>query len=367
MNEVKFAYPSCQTQLAAPVGMGYIMKRIVYLILFLLSYEYVFAQRPAIIGFDRFGVLTFQSSQPGQQFTLEFASSPDGPWVDWGSVSQQPITGQVMSVQTPMFFRISESLPTAENAIVDPAFRSYLVSHGYDHDGDSIIDASEAQLIPEMRVEYAGFQSLDFNPLSNISRLDLINLPLLSDIDISACTNLTTFFLYYCPLMANVNFPAELELHANYILGTAVTDFVVPKFTSAIVQRTLQCDINDNPKLTNITFEASSGPERMHVERNDVLTSLELPAYDRLTSLIAEGNPLLEEVVVGLCTNIYQLSLNDNEITHLDISNLTNLTELSINGPIEEITVWWTPPTIEDKPGNLYLYLGGANPVLRNP
>jgi len=64
-----------------------------------------------IIGFDGQQGLQFQGSSVSNYYTLEFAPSPNGPWTNWGSVSSQPITGSVMSLPTPFFYRIKQVDP----------------------------------------------------------------------------------------------------------------------------------------------------------------------------------------------------------------------------------------------------------------
>ena len=59
-----------------------------------------------IIGFDHDGGIEFQGATVSNYYTLEFAPAVDGPWTNWGSLSDQPITSTVMRCSSPMFYRI---------------------------------------------------------------------------------------------------------------------------------------------------------------------------------------------------------------------------------------------------------------------
>ena len=59
-----------------------------------------------ILGYDTNRGLTFQGGTVSNYFTLEFAPALEGPWTNWGSVSAASITGAVMSLPTPFFYRI---------------------------------------------------------------------------------------------------------------------------------------------------------------------------------------------------------------------------------------------------------------------
>ena len=62
-----------------------------------------------IVGFSAGTGLQFQGGTVGNFYTLEFAPSLDGPWTNWGSVSSASITGTVMSLPFPFFYRIVET------------------------------------------------------------------------------------------------------------------------------------------------------------------------------------------------------------------------------------------------------------------
>ena len=62
-----------------------------------------------IFGFDGAQGLRFQGATVSNFFTLEFAPALDGPWTNWGSVSAAAITGAVMGLPSPFFYRIVET------------------------------------------------------------------------------------------------------------------------------------------------------------------------------------------------------------------------------------------------------------------
>lgn len=62
-----------------------------------------------IIGFDTANGLTFQGATVSNFFTLDFALTPGGPWTNWGAVTEQPITGAVMQLPSPFFYRIRQT------------------------------------------------------------------------------------------------------------------------------------------------------------------------------------------------------------------------------------------------------------------
>jgi formylglycine-generating enzyme required for sulfatase activity len=53
--------------------------------------------------------MAFEGATVSNYYTLEFAPTVAGPWTNWGSVSGQSITGTVMSLPTPFFYRIRQT------------------------------------------------------------------------------------------------------------------------------------------------------------------------------------------------------------------------------------------------------------------
>lgn len=84
------------------------MKSKIAMVLVMLA-GMVQAGQIEIIGFDSSRGLQFEGGTVSNFYTLEFAQHPDGPWTNWGSVSSQAITGTVMSLPSPFFFRVVEA------------------------------------------------------------------------------------------------------------------------------------------------------------------------------------------------------------------------------------------------------------------
>ena len=62
-----------------------------------------------IVGYENNGNLTYQGGTISNYYTIEYATAVAGPWTNWGSLSEQPITGNVMVAAGPMFFRIKST------------------------------------------------------------------------------------------------------------------------------------------------------------------------------------------------------------------------------------------------------------------
>jgi len=98
-----------------------------------------------IIGYENGGELAFQGGTVSNYFCIEYATSLNGPWTNWGSLSEQPITGTVMVAAGPMFFRVTstdgESMP--RYALVDHSHDS--VAYAIDADKVDGLHASEIE------------------------------------------------------------------------------------------------------------------------------------------------------------------------------------------------------------------------------
>ena len=53
------------------------------------------------------GVLSWTNSNTNARFSLEWAPRLDGQWTPWDAYQRSPVTSQTMSVEVPMFFRLS--------------------------------------------------------------------------------------------------------------------------------------------------------------------------------------------------------------------------------------------------------------------
>jgi len=84
------------------------MQAVLTTILVVIGAIHALSEPLTIIGFDHDGNLGFQGATVSNYYTLEFATSADGPWTNWGSLCDQPVTGTVMSSPSPMFYRIRQ-------------------------------------------------------------------------------------------------------------------------------------------------------------------------------------------------------------------------------------------------------------------
>jgi len=85
------------------------MNRSVLILLMGVSVMTAGAEPLKIIGFETESGITFEGATVSNYYTLEFAASPSGPWTNWGSVTEQSITGTVMSAPSPFFYRIKQT------------------------------------------------------------------------------------------------------------------------------------------------------------------------------------------------------------------------------------------------------------------
>lgn len=87
-----------------------------------------------IIGFDSGQGLQFQGGTLSNFYTLEFAPTLDGPWTNWGSVSSAAITGTVMSLPAPFFYRIVETPAGSGHPANEPSWTAASNSVVYTND-----------------------------------------------------------------------------------------------------------------------------------------------------------------------------------------------------------------------------------------
>jgi hypothetical protein len=83
--------------------------KVVIIVLAFVYAGIIIAGQTEIIGFDSNQGLLFQGATVSNYYTLEFSQTIDGPWTNWGSVSSQPITGAVMNLPSPFFYRIVQT------------------------------------------------------------------------------------------------------------------------------------------------------------------------------------------------------------------------------------------------------------------
>jgi hypothetical protein len=118
--------------------------------------------------------------------------------------------------------------------------------------------------------------------------------------------------------------------------------------------RLTNLDVSHN---TNLTFLGCGDNQItvLDIDRNTKLKELQC-FKNKLTNLDISHNPELSS-----------FRCYDNQLTKLDISSNTNLIYVdATRNPITNIVVWWTPPTISNKPSTLTLHCSGT-PTLSYP
>jgi hypothetical protein len=223
------------------------------------------AQGPEITGFSSDGTLTFNSVTVGNSYTLEFAASPQGVWTNWGSVSSQQITNQVMSLPTPVFFRIRETRP---GVVSDPALQNYLCMHGFDHNHDCKISSNEAAAVTSLFLHGTGFVELDCTPFDNLERAAITYNTPLTNLHIAANSDLTYL---------------ACERSGLRSLNTSENTNLV---TLSI----------RNNLLTSVDLSSNIALDTLNID-NNMITNVDISANTNLTWIDLRENPT-EQVVV---------------------------------------------------------------------
>ena len=247
-------------------------------LLILLPSAFSSAQTPDIMGYESSGIMTFSSPQT-DAFTLEFTTSLDEPWTNWGSVVGQPITGEVMSTVTPIFYRI-KAVDTG--VVSNRSFRNYLVSNGFDHNDDGVIDKDEADAITQLGERSSvGFQSLDFTPFTNLEYV---------------------LFFYGLPHLTNLIVIANTHLQTLSVGGGKLTQLDLPE---SISLESITCGGN---LLTNLDLAHVPALKWLSCENNNI-ERLDISGNTNLIGVTANGNPLSEIVVWWDPTNSSPINL----------------------------------------------------------
>jgi len=227
------------------------------------------AQKVEITGYDDSGILTFTTTHPDGLFTLEFSTDLSGAWTNWGAISDQPITGQVMSLPTPVFYRIRQKSPVPPDVISNHALRVYLATHGYDKDGDFRISGDEAGQVRQFFLHETGFSELNVDPMTNMTRFGVWYATELTNVVFGGCSNLQEFWMY----------------------DSRLTDLTLPPLSTLTKVRCY-----DNPFLTNISISVASAMTNLHCNAN-ALSVLDISSNTNLLSVNAQENPLTEIIV----------------------------------------------------------------------
>ena len=247
--------------------------------LILLSSLALQAQQPEIIGYNTDGELRFTSGGSGEQFTLEFTSDlVAGVWTNWGSVTDAPITGQVMSVQTPMYFRIREHHQQPRRSI-----EPWLISEGYDINGDGYVSSNEAATLEVANIYRMGFSQVDLRGMANMEKCSIER----------------------CPNLRNVLAPELPELTLMTVNYGDIRNI----------------DVQGCAKLTELVAESTTG----------LLTNVNVTGCIALQELNLRGNSL-GRIDVSSCTNLVFCRLESNPITEIVVWDVGDIDWLSYDG-----------------------------------
>jgi hypothetical protein len=187
----------------------------------------------------------------------------------------------------------------------------------------------------------------------NVSFNDITNL------DVSACTNLCALFCSYNRFIINLNVSGCANLRELDCVSSQLPNLDI---SSCHRLQVLWCGDND---LTNLNVFSCTNLQTLECFNNQ-LGKLDVSACTNLQTLNC-GTDQLTSLDVSACTNLRQLFCERNQLTILNIASNKVLADVYVtNNPLTNIVVWWTPPAISNKPANLKLLYDG-NPTFSNP
>ena len=91
------------------------MQRALVSVTALLIVTAACAEPLEIVGFDHSGTIEFQGATVSNYYTLEFAPAVSGPWTNWGSLTEQPITNAVSAKCCSILRMIVSRAPARRN------------------------------------------------------------------------------------------------------------------------------------------------------------------------------------------------------------------------------------------------------------
>jgi hypothetical protein len=162
----------------------------------------------------------------------------------------------------------------------------------------SELDLSKNGTLLNVNVFNGSVTSVNLNNDTTLNRLNLMNNPGLTKVDLSSCSNLQNLSLQNCPIK-------KLDFSKN------------PKLTGINVEN-CGCDSIDPSPCPHLTELRCSG---------DSLSKLDVTGNLELTVLVCNDNNLTD-LDVTKNVKLKGLSCDFNHLTNLDVSNDTLLTEL---------------------------------------
>ena len=197
----------------------------------------IYGEPPAITQYAQDGRLTFQTSPGASAFSLQFSGSPGGPWQDWGDIVGQPITGQVMSIYTPLYFRVSE---LQNDAVNDSSFKTFLIGQGWDLNQDGRLTFNELSNATEFKADGnnnpLGFSEADFSGFTNLTWIQVGLAKNLTNVCLANLSNLQYLNLSSCKLMT-------LDISSHYKLKRLYVGY----------NKLINLNISANTNLTEVS------------------------------------------------------------------------------------------------------------------
>jgi hypothetical protein len=161
--------------------------------------------------------------------------------------------------------------------------------------------------------------------------------PLLKELHLTGCNNVTTLDLSSCPNIGNLSATGMENMKAILFgkkQGLIATITGNPVLTS-IDFRNLQpvfINCSGNSSLVDFQIDKNSPLTRAEIIGNKALTKLDLSYQPNLQILYCEGNSSLKELLLKGNTSLEYIYSNDCALTSLDVSGLTSLKILEASG-----------------------------------
>ena len=203
----------------------------------------------------------------------------------------------------------------------DANFKAALIADGVDTNSDGEIQVSEAEARDELRVDNQSISSMEgIEYFVNMLFLDCSD-NLLTEIDISALTNLDTLDCSYNQLTSlNLGSVNLIELHCGINQLTSLD------LSSATNLESLGCYGN---QLTALDLSNQTETLQALDCYSNNLTTLDVESLTMLTWLTCDDNQLTSLNLNS--TSIWLLSATQNQLTNIDTSSLPDLLYLHIS------------------------------------